>query len=53
MTTSAAQATMAGRLIEAPATVTLAHSVQIEAISVPMAAGEEQLGQQVVISEAP
>ena len=36
-------------LSEVPARETLAHSVQIDATSVPMAAGEEQLGQQVVM----
>ena len=42
---------MVGTLREAPATETLAHSVHIEARSVPMAAGEEQFGQQVVMAE--
>ena len=52
-TASAAQASMTGMLIEEPAIVTLAHSVHTEAMSVPMAAGEEQLGQQVVIGRSP
>ena len=44
---------MVGMLIEEPAIVTLAHSVHIEAMSVPIAAGEAQLGQQVVIGVSP
>ena len=50
-TARAAHASMVGTLREAPATETLAHSVHIEARSVPMAAGEEQFGQQVVTAE--
>ena len=48
-TASAAQAMMTGMLSDEPAMVTLAHSVHIEAISVPIALGDEQFGQQVVI----
>ena len=52
-TASAAQAIRVGMLIDEPAMVTFAHSVHSEATSVPMALGDEQLGQQVVIWGAP
>jgi len=48
---TATPASTMGRLMEEPATVRLAHSVQMEATSLPTEAADEQLGQQAFMSK--